>query len=82
MFTGLVEGKGIIASAAAEGPARRVVVAPPALLDDGTCRLGDSVAVNGCCLTVVAIDGRGWAFQAGEETLSKTTLGGLAAVRG
>ena len=40
-------------------------------------RLGDSIALNGCCLTVVAIDGATWSFQAGSETLSRTNLGVL-----
>ena len=40
--------------------------------------LGDSIAVNGCCLTIVAIDGPVLTFQAGEETLSRTNLGELS----
>ena len=40
--------------------------------------LGESVAINGCCLTVVAIDEGKLAFEAGPETLSRTTLGELA----
>jgi len=39
--------------------------------------LGESVAINGCCLTAVAIDENRWSFQAGSETLSKTNLGRL-----
>ena len=41
--------------------------------------IGESVAVNGACLTVVARDGDAFDFQAGPETLAKTTLGALAA---
>ena len=44
--------------------------------------LGESVAIDGCCLTAVAIDGNRWSFQAGSETLSKTNLGRLAGRRG
>ncbi len=45
-------------------------------------KLGDSVALNGCCLTVVAIEdgerpGSLWSFEAGAETLSRTNLGAL-----
>lgn len=40
--------------------------------------IGDSIALNGCCLTVVAIDGNCCSFELGEETLSKTTLGRLS----
>ena len=40
-------------------------------------KLGDSVSINGCCLTVVAVDGETLAFDAGEETLSRTNLATL-----
>jgi riboflavin synthase len=40
-------------------------------------KLGDSIAVNGCCLTVVSIDGADLAFEAGPETLQRTNLGRL-----
>ncbi len=44
-----------------------------------TGKLGESVCINGCCLTAVAFERQGeqWAFQAGSETLSKTNLGQL-----
>lgn len=80
MFTGLVESLGTVRSLADEGDAKRVVVeVPPSFLDDAppSRRLGESVAINGCCLTVVAVDGVLWSFQAGHETLAKTNLGRL-----
>lgn len=40
--------------------------------------VGDSVAIDGCCLTIVAVEGRAVAFEAIPETLRKTTLGALA----
>jgi riboflavin synthase len=40
-------------------------------------KLGDSIAINGCCLTVVAIDGPDLGFEAGPETLQRTNLGRL-----
>jgi riboflavin synthase len=40
-------------------------------------QIGDSIALNGCCLTLIAADDRGWWFQAGFETLAKTNLGEL-----
>ena len=43
-----------------------------------TTHIGDSVAINGCCLTCVAIDGERLSFEAGAETLSRTNLGDLA----
>jgi len=76
MFTGLVEGQGTIRGLAPEGDAIRLDVELPALMADGL-GIGDSVAINGCCLTVIEIDGPVAAFQAGTETLSKTNLGKL-----
>ena len=43
----------------------------------GDVKLGDSVALNGCCLTVVEVAGDRWSFEAGAETLSRTNLGEL-----
>ncbi|HUG91112.1 MAG TPA: riboflavin synthase [Planctomycetaceae bacterium] len=76
MFTGLVEVRGTVVALEPAGNAVRLhVEAPPTLA--GGCRIGDSVAINGCCLTVVEIDGPRWTFEAGPETLSKTNLGRL-----
>ena len=41
--------------------------------------VGDSIAINGCCLTVVGVDGDELAFEAGAETLQRTNLGRLHA---
>ncbi len=81
MFTGLVEGQGRITNISSDGPSIDLTISPPsdmAFDSDGSpgARIGDSVAINGCCLTIVRIDD-GWTFQAGEETLSKTSLGGV-----
>src|SRR6478736_6632540 len=81
MFTGLIEGLGRVAAVETEEAGLRVVIAPPAPMLGGSgpdrCQLGDSVAINGCCLTVIEIKHDCWAFQAGTETLSKTNLGRL-----
>lgn len=80
MFTGLVESLGTVRSLADEGDAKRVVIeVPSSFLENAPPikRLGDSIAINGCCLTVVAADGVLWSFQAGHETLAKTNLGRL-----
>lgn len=74
MFTGLVEGQGAIVQMTPEAPGIRLVIAPPTEMLAG-CAIGDSVAINGCCLTVVEQDGGNWSFQAGPETLAKTNLG-------
>ena len=80
MFTGLVEGLGTVRSSAPAGSGRRLVVAPPPeLLTGAASVLGDSIAVNGCCLTIVEMTDAGWSFDVGEESLNRTNLGQLAA---
>jgi riboflavin synthase len=75
MFTGLVEALCPVERIVAEGAGRRLLIAAPALAAESA--LGDSVAVNGVCLTVVQIDGDVLHFQAGPETLHRTNLGEL-----
>lgn len=75
MFTGLVEGLGEIASLIDQPPGKRLIVRAPELAQ-GTM-IGDSIAINGCCLTVIQIAGPELAFEAGAETLSRTNLGML-----
>lgn len=77
MFTGLVESVGEIAVVAEQPPGRRFTIEAGKLAEDAT--LGDSISINGCCLTVIAIEGSRLDFEAGEETLSRTNLGALAA---
>jgi len=77
VFTGLVEGLATVADVIPEPPGVRLVIELPASSRPAT--LGASIALNGCCLTAVAVDGQRLAFQAGEETLSRTNLGELAA---
>lgn len=76
MFTGLVEGLGRLARLQPEGAALRLTISPPAALLSSVA-IGDSIAINGCCLTVVEISAEGWSFQAGPETLARTNLGRL-----
>jgi len=75
MFTGLVEGQGIVQAVTPEGVAVRLDIEMPPVFDD--IHIGDSIAISGCCLTVVELRGSTAAFQAGQETLSKTSLGRL-----
>ncbi len=73
MFSGLIEAKTQIVAVLPEAGGIRLRLNAPAKFDD--VALGDSIAVQGCCLTVVEItDGR-LGFQAGRETLAKTSLG-------
>jgi len=76
MFTGLVEALGIIDDVLREGPGVRLLVRAAEIAADTA--IGDSVAINGCCLTAVERDGDVLAFEAGSETLSRTNLGRLA----
>jgi riboflavin synthase len=76
MFTGLVEGLGNVVTRTAEGAGMWITIAPPPYMFEGTFP-GDSVALNGCCLTVVNIGAKQWEFQAGPETLARTNLGEL-----
>lgn len=77
MFTGLVEGQGIVQAVAPDGAAVRLDIEMPPVFDD--IHIGDSIAISGCCLTVVELRGSVAAFQAGQETLSKTSLSRLTA---
>jgi riboflavin synthase len=78
MFTGIVEGTGTVAALAVAGDdgGARLEVEAPWLAGD--LRLGESVAVNGCCVTVAAPAAAGFAADLVAETLRRTTLGGLA----
>ena len=75
MFTGIVEEMGIVRDVQRHGDTARLTIAAKATLEDST--LGASVAVNGACLTVVAVDADTFVFDVGPETLSRTTLGRL-----
>ncbi len=75
MFTGLVEETGqVIEIDLGERSARLTVSAR--LVHQGA-KLGDSIAVNGCCLTVIAQESDRLTFDAVPETLARTNLGGL-----
>ena len=76
MFTGLVEGTGIVTALVDQPPGQRVEVRCESLVA-GEVRIGDSIAVNGCCLTLIAESDGVLAFEAGPETLRRTNLGQL-----
>lgn len=77
MFTGIVESVARVAAIEPQGEKTRLVLEAPAIT--GGLPLGASVAVNGACLTVVAVEGGRVAFEAVRETLEKTSLGDLRA---
>jgi len=72
MFTGIVEELGTITAIDDLTDAIRLSIAADTVLD-GT-GLGDSIAVNGCCLTVVTIEGGTWTADVMKESLDKTSL--------
>ncbi|RMH94212.1 riboflavin synthase [Lysobacter pythonis] len=76
MFTGLIQGVGRLDKTDAFGDDVRLHVATGSLPFDAA-RLGESIAVNGVCLTVVAFDAASFAADASTETLALTTLGQL-----
>ena len=77
MFTGLVEEKGVVTRLQTIDNAVDLTIEGRLVSSD--VNIGDSVSINGCCLTVVKIDGTELMFQAGSETLSRTNLGKLKA---
>ena len=76
MFTGIIEEVGRVASFDHKGDHARLTIQCARVLD-GTA-LGDSIAVNGCCLTVEAQDDGSFAADLVAATLDATALGGLA----
>lgn len=76
MFTGLVEAQGKVRRITAAGARRYLEITAPFA---GELKPGDSVAVNGCCLTVTRITKSGFETEATGPTLSQTTLGSLRA---
>jgi riboflavin synthase len=75
MFTGLVQCLATVREVLPAEPGCRLAIDAPELA--AAARLGDSIAVNGCCLTVVANAGGTLSFEAGPETLIRTNLGEL-----
>jgi riboflavin synthase len=75
MFTGLVERLAEVEAIEPEPPGVRLVIRDSQFA--ASAKIGDSIALNGCCLTVVAVAKESLAFQAGVETLSRTNLGEL-----
>jgi riboflavin synthase len=75
VFTGIVRELGEVVEAAEAGGGRAFVVR--AAVTAGRTSIGDSVAIDGCCLTATAVEGDAISFQAVPETISRTTLGSL-----
>ena len=74
MFTGLIEDVGTVAEMETDGEGARLRIASRL---GGELEPGDSVAVNGVCLTAIDADRAGFATEAMNQTLGLTSLGGL-----
>lgn len=75
MFTGIVEELGRVAAIEDQGDAIRLTIGCTTAVSDAN--LGDSIAVNGVCLTVAEFDETGFTADVMQESLDRTSLGGL-----
>jgi riboflavin synthase len=74
VFTGLVIGVGRVAALERSGAGARLTIETPLVAE---LRAGDSIAVNGVCLSAASLENGSFAADAMNETLSRTSLGGL-----
>jgi riboflavin synthase len=79
VFTGLVREVGTVVARHGGPAGARLTIEAPQTAAGAT--VGDSIAIDGVCLTVVAVTDGSFSFEAVPETLSRTTLGGLEAGR-
>ncbi len=72
MFTGIIEGLGSITAVASSGEGRRLSVNADFVLEGS--RIGDSIAINGACLTATMLSGSRFEVDVSPETMARTTL--------
>lgn len=72
MFTGIIEGLGIIRTIRSSGHGRQISIEADFALEN--TKIGDSIAVNGACLTAVTLNGKNFTTDVSPETVSKTTF--------
>ncbi|MBW1643196.1 MAG: riboflavin synthase, partial [Deltaproteobacteria bacterium] len=75
MFTGIIEGLGTIKGVTSSGQGKRVTIDADFSLDQ--TKVGDSVAVDGACLTAVDIEGNRFDVDVSPESVSRTTMGSV-----
>ncbi len=75
MFTGIIEGKGKVLKVDHRGETRRLTIEFPSHLTD--VQLGDSISINGVCLTVVEKEDQALKFDLSAETIKRSILGEL-----
>jgi riboflavin synthase len=80
VFTGIVEEVGTVVDREEQGDSAVLRIRAATVLEDA--KLGDSIAVNGVCLTVTAVDGDVWSTDVMAETLRRSSLGGATAGAG
>ncbi|RJQ50557.1 MAG: riboflavin synthase [Desulfobacteraceae bacterium] len=73
MFTGIIEGLGTLSGIRPVGQGRRLAIASDFSIEDS--EVGESISVNGACLTAVSISGPRFEADVSPETLAKTTFG-------
>ena len=74
MFTGIIETVGCVAEVRQLGGDLRLIVAAPDY-QDRLVAIGDSIAINGLCLTVVDIEGSNFAFDVSQKSLQHSLIG-------
>lgn len=72
MFTGLIEEVGVLSTVERSDAGSRITVSASKMLEN--LQLGDSIAIDGACMTVVAFDKQGFTIEASPESLSKTNF--------
>ncbi|MDP3803970.1 MAG: riboflavin synthase, partial [Candidatus Omnitrophota bacterium] len=75
MFTGVIKELGVVKRFAKLGPAYRLSLESPSIFKDAV--IGDSVSVNGACLTLIEKIRQALSFDVMEETVRRSTLSGL-----
>lgn len=76
MFTGIIENIGTIINMVDHGGDKNITISAPAL-DLGDVKAGDSIAINGICLTITGLNGDQFSVDVSAETLSCTTLNSI-----
>jgi len=76
VFTGIIETVGVVSEIEGRGGLTRLTIEAAPIVEG--VEIGDSIAINGGCLTVTAIDGARLGFDAIRETLDRTSMGALA----
>jgi riboflavin synthase len=77
MFSGIIQSIGIVKDISKNEMGKNIIISSN--LDTSKVKIGDSIAVSGCCLTVVSRNGKELGFYISSDTLKKTTLAMLSA---